>query len=535
MRMGRATSRLRLVILLGVTIGVSMGMVGCRTTEADVHKWGETLNGPRRLEAVVRHDKYSVELRTEAAMTLVRMKPRNGRRVGIEGGEDPEQVGLLGVLASLPKEARGSIIGRMIPLLAAKMKAPVPPGSNRRLDDSYPYKDAAFALLTREQGSLITREEDGHRLREALTVWVSSDFPNRLEEPSQIYGVEQVLRLLGPQGVEGLPALMEPAAPKLERMAEFIAELGDEATRVTASQRLVDVASYTASAKWLADKTPVLQKANTDSKLNPTEKQFSEQLATYQDEELIRLFGSMKKLGRAPIVSYFMEFAATKTHSDKQRAAAVAALEGNLDKNDTKQLDGLFTLASAEDTPDNVRDLTLRRLSELPRKLVIDRLYGLFENSNWKVRWLAAELALKMSDTSQFDEFMTRLGPIKTMAMTEPIRYGAVLADMKGPVAPSDLAAKYLAQTYPIPVRLTALGWYFHHGSADDQVRIRPDGEDKAPAPKCAPEAKDCEWKCDMITDGKTESKDIITVGDFVRYCVLAEIDRRLAANSAKK
>ncbi len=60
-------------------------------------------------------------------------------------------------------------------------------------------------------------------------------------------------------------------------------------------------------------------------------------------------------------------------------------------------------------------------------------LYGLFDNENWKVRWVAAELILRMSDTGQLPEFLDKIGKAPGMAITEPLRYGALIADMKGP------------------------------------------------------------------------------------------------------
>ena len=61
----------------------------------------------------------------------------------------------------------------------------------------------------------------------------------------------------------------------------------------------------------------------------------------------------------------------------------------------------------------------MRRVGEMPRKLVVDRLYPMFDSKEWKIRWVAAELILKMSDSSHIDEFMTHLGHSKGMSITE--------------------------------------------------------------------------------------------------------------------
>ena len=58
--------------------------IGCAVNQDDLHRWETTLEGPKRLSAVVLHDKYDDKLRVEAAVSLIRMKLRKGQRVGIE-------------------------------------------------------------------------------------------------------------------------------------------------------------------------------------------------------------------------------------------------------------------------------------------------------------------------------------------------------------------------------------------------------------------------------------------------------------------
>lgn len=533
---GLRSNRVLAALLLSGACLAGAGAVGCRTTESDIHRWGETQNGPKRLEAVITHAKYSDALRTEAALTLVRMRPRNGKRLGIEGGDDPEQRGLLAVLSSMDKDGRNRIVSLMVPALEAGMKQPPADRATRRADDSFPYKDAAHALLTYDQGNLIANEEVRQRLEDAIADWVSVDFAGRMEEPSQIYSMDQVLRFLGARGVKRLPELMVPGANKLDRLSEFVSELGDAATKQAASEKLVAVASYINSAKWLAERDPIVRKANQESKLTPTDKQFKEQLESYQEEELIRLFSSMKKVGGKPVVNYLLAFASNTANGDKRRLAAVAALEGNIDKNDPKQVEILFALASGDATPDGVRDLAVKRLSELPKKHVIARLFGLFDSKNWKVRFGPADLVLRLSEAREVPEFMAKLGTVKNMNLAEPLTYGTTLNDVKGGEAPRALAEKYATPANPVPARLTALGWFFKFGVASDLEALKRYDSEKAKVPPCAKDAKDCEWKCEIATaDQKTETKDVTTVGEFVRYCVIPEIERRAHGSEPKK
>ena len=70
-------------IALGTLASASL-TTGCRVDVDDVHRWEATERGPDKLVAVLEHDKYAWPLRIEAGLSLVRMRPRAGRRIGIE-------------------------------------------------------------------------------------------------------------------------------------------------------------------------------------------------------------------------------------------------------------------------------------------------------------------------------------------------------------------------------------------------------------------------------------------------------------------
>ena len=99
--------------------------MGCRVDDADVHRWESTERGPEKLVAVLEHDKYAIPLRVEAAMSLVRMRPRNGRRIGTELMTD--------AMSELPADARQKIIDGVppendgiAPQLIKQIQAPPP-------------------------------------------------------------------------------------------------------------------------------------------------------------------------------------------------------------------------------------------------------------------------------------------------------------------------------------------------------------------------------------------------------------------------
>jgi hypothetical protein len=510
--------------IFSLAFAVCLGLAaGCRTGVDDVHRWANTQQGPRKIVAVMTHDKYPDDLRIEAAMTLVRMKPRSGRRVGIDE--------LVAGLSSLPAAGRAKIVGGMVPRLEKEIRRPPPPEADasgvREVDSTFPYKDAAFALLTNEGEVLVANKQDRQRLRAALADWAMADFAARMDDSSQGYGMGQLLAELGAEGVRRLPELISPEARKIGNIAGLIADLGDAQTKVEASQRLVKVAEEVESDAWLRRKAPELQRANEASGHKVDGPRFEAQLALYQEEELMRVLSSLKQVGQGPAVDFLLSFAMDKTNGDKRREAALAAMEGHVDRKNPSQVERLLALAGADDTPDTVRDQALRRVGELPRKQVISALYDLFAHKNWKVRWVAAELVLKTSEVQHLPEFMSKLGGVREMAITEPLRYGTLIAAIPGTPPVSEVIGPYATAQYPTPVRLTALGYYLDQGTKDQLSLVDPYATDSARVPECAKDAEGCEWRCEIVTAGEQVVKPVQTVGDFVEYCVKPAMSQR--------
>lgn len=513
--------------LTAAALAAALGLGACRTSSDDIERWAATAQGPKKLVAVLTHEKYPLELRVEAALSLIGMKPRSGRRVGIQGSDD--QVGLIAALAQLPPAARNALVTQLLPRLEAEMKKPRGKGGDGvAADPGMPYKDAAFALLTHNGGVLVTDPAQRKRLRTAIATFSTTHFAERLDDSSQLYGVEQVMRELRAEGVASLPQQMVPGAAKVDRMAELIADFGDEPTKLAASQRLVAIAKDTASEAWIEQKAPVVRAANEASKIAPPPPDlFRKQIVQYQEEELLRVMTSMKRLGGKPVVDYLLEFSKNPAHGEKLRASALVALQGKLDTTSSAHADAVLAIAGAADTPDSARDAALQRVAEFPRKMVLDKLYALFDHQNWKVRWVAASLILRMSDTAELEAFFAKLGKVRGMSISEPLRYGALIASMKGPPSPAEVSDKYAQAANPATVRTSALGYYYAVGTRAELPKIEGYEKDKARAPTCAADAKECEWKCEVSAGGGREAKDITTIGDYVTYCIKPAMEAR--------
>jgi hypothetical protein len=335
--------------------------------------------------------------------------------------------------------------------------------------------------------------------------------------------------------VAGIPKLMTREAKRLDQMSGLVSELGDDKTKNAASAALVAIAQYVLSDEWVKVKKPELQAINVASKLEPTEKQFQLQLAAYQDEELVRVFGSMRKVGQRPVIDFCLDFAAKKDTNEKdplrvealnkRRQAALAALEARLDRHNPDDIKRVLSIASS-DAPDIVLDQAFKRLGELPREQVVSKLYDLFKTDKWKVRRAAGMTVLKMSTVKDVDEFMSKLpegGAAKGFGMGEALAYGAGLGDLKDG-KPVDALRKYFS-TGGTTARTTALAYWFTFGSAADVSQVAPYENDGAKVPVCDTDP-DCKWSCEVAKEGAKdptkdrESKDVKTLGDFVRYCI---------------
>jgi hypothetical protein len=528
-RAGALARRLGVVAITAISLGGAV--TGCAVSESDVHRWESTVRGPYKLVAVVTHDKYSLQLRIEAALALIRMPPRGGRRMGIsylcEKYKDDDMNDQEGALASLPEDTRKKIVVGMVPAMIAEIQKPPAakkPDGTMEPDPSIPFKDAAFAMLSHEP-SLVSDTKSKEDLTAALNQWVQTDFENRIENSAQQYGVEQIMRFLGAGSVRSLPALINDSSTKVDKITSLIADLGDADTKQKGSDALVALAKRIDSQAWYDKEKAYVADVDQKQGQKVTPAQLEYQVKQAQDQELTKVFGSMKRLGGRPVIDYCINYGADTKPSPDRRQAALAALEGRIDKNNTADTEKLFAIAKDDNTPDPVRDQAFNRLGELPKELIVSRLYTLFEAKKWKVRWVAADLILKTMTTKDVPDFMRHLpsSPATKMGMSEFTDYGSQILKRDAPAGapkPRDLILQYLGAK-DMSSKLTALG-AFYGGSKNDLGRILPLEGDTSPVPKCDKD-DDCGWSCDVPKapgSQETETKTIVTVGDFARYCV---------------
>ncbi len=500
-------------------------VLGCAVSEGDIHHWELTENGPEKLYAVMTHDKYPWALRYEAAMAMVRMKTRGGQHIGLET--------LLKALESkdaLSQTARDKIVSDIGPKLIEQMQQkPVTLAEGAVLDPSVPYKDAAYGLYT--EPSLVSDEKLKSDLAAAVAAWVQTDFETRLDNRSQAYGVEQIMRALGSAAVKSLPSYIREESAKVDRIASLVAEIGDEDTKKKASEALVVLGKKYDSKEWIDKQRPLVEEANKKSKVDATPDQVNKQLADFQKSELEKIFGSMKKVGQRPIIEWLLAYASDQSKTPDLRKAAIAAMQGNVDKNNVSDVERFYNILKDDKNPDDVRGLALERLGELSKEIVVPKLYALFDGKKWQVRMDAGRKLieiLKPMDEKAIADFMRHVPQSvdKKMGRNEGVVFGASMAAMEpvGGKKPRDILNGYL-QAKEIGPRLVAVGQYW--GAKKDEAKpIMGMQDDATPVPKCE-DADKCGWECQVPKPNSKdlETKKITTVGEFVKYCVIPSLE----------
>lgn len=500
---------------------------GCAVSDSDINRWEFTEQGPDiqdpespdgykpgKLRKVMVHEKFSWDLRVDAALALIRMKPRSGRHVGLEsflrGMRDQK---------NMTPDARKRMVADLVPKIIPQMDqhAP-PPNADGTLppDPSVPYKDAAFALVT--ESGLTTDDAIKQQLTEALVKWVQTDFELRIDNRIQQYSIEQMDRTLKEPAVKALPALIREDGPKNDQIVALIAELGDIDAKKAASAQLVALAQKMDSKEWFEKQRPLVEESNRRANTPASPDQVTQQIKDYQKGQLEPVFGWLKKIGQRPAVEFCLSFGGDKSKNADLRKQALAALENNVDKNNASDVDRIFKIFADDTNPDDIRGLSLARLAELSKEQVVPKLYSVF--GNFKIRLDAGQKLieiLKPMDAKAVDDFMNHLPKTndQKMKVNEGIAFGANIA------ASGDDAKKALRKyvsSKDVGPRLVAIGSFYQAPKADASL-LKSAEDDTGTIFKCD-DADRCGTCATPKKEGGVDMKDVKTFGDFTKICV---------------
>jgi hypothetical protein len=401
--------------------GVGMLLAGCKVNSDDVQQWKGTVKGPTRLVAVIGSDRYSQDLRTEAALAIVEM--------------DRSDVDALALLKGALDDLRGddatvseAIVGGMIPRLEALLSEHPDEAANGPDPAQVRAKDAAYMVIP------YAPEDARDALVRSVVGWYSADFEGR--SLAGDYSAEQVTRALGAKAagmlVDTLHEQMPPQA--MVKIAEIIGEDGDDETKERAGKRLVAVEKQMEKAafvKWLAvrirESIEVSGEKVDDKRVNA--------LALYNRENYINqgALPAMHHLGDQNVVATrLLAIADTKPGAsdaeawvvrlNARRATALKALEGHVTR---PHLNRLLSIALDSSNSIDVRDYAFDRVGDIRSRAAIPRLWPLVERPGCtaascsandkltkRLRWRAGELVLSLGGVSTIEQFAQRLPAI---------------------------------------------------------------------------------------------------------------------------
>ena len=208
--------KLKLMILL--TIATAIAAWGCKVTSSDIEKWKKTQKGPDKLAAVLLDDRYSAQMRAEAAWALAEI-----------GNWDKYDK----ALKAIDSSARGKVVEVLVPILTDGIREgnapPSPP-----IASQVSAKDALFVVLPYTSGAEKTKAD------EALVEWCVSDFNGRFFAGR--YSVEVMLLGIGEPAGTAVAGLLEPKFLAYDKVSEIIQKIGSEEARKLAGKNLVMVA-----------------------------------------------------------------------------------------------------------------------------------------------------------------------------------------------------------------------------------------------------------------------------------------------------
>lgn len=483
-----------------------LALESCQTTANDIRRWGTTENGPAKLSSVLTHRKYDVDLRVEAALTLIGMEPRGGRRIGIDR--------LLETLEDTPQPLRQELLPPLVTNVVKRLAAPPTEAGE---DPTIAYKDTAYALLQHEQ-RLIQDAEQRRTLESALMDWAMKDFVKRLDAPTQRVSMQQMLSDLGPRSVEGLPPLIVPDAQKTDQIVRIIADVGSAETKLAAAEQLVTVTRYAASAAWREARSKELEQQDPKAFEAAGPKTIQKHLLQLQEEEVLRQFASLRRLGGSPTVDFLLQFAFDAQYPEKARLGALAALESHVEKAPDSVANALLDFAMNEKTPETLRGAAFVRAGEVPLTKLEGTLRKAVLEGGMAVRLAAAELWLGKAKKEEVPDFLATLGKAGHLGVGEPLRYGRLLGNIEG--FDSSVLDSYInKRSAPAAARLTALGYYYAYGTKAELAQMERMGEDGQAVPECAEGEEACNWRCG--------EQSIDSVGAFFRHCVAPHMAER--------
>ncbi|MEZ4288479.1 MAG: hypothetical protein R3A47_10110 [Polyangiales bacterium] len=408
-------------LVVPLLVVAAITFTGCKAGQSDIESWGDTVKGPQKLAAVILSDRYSTELKTAAALTMVEMERQDVNGLTLLS-DSLKQLG-----QSNAEELPKIIVGMMQPLQSLMQKKS--DKENELLNESIRAKDAAFVLIPYADAA----EKDS--LTKSLIGWYAEDFAGRSLAGN--YSADQVTRALGAPAAKQLVGALNDKMPEaaLIKIAEVISGQGDAATKQAAAKRLVEIETKMESKEFLQWMNQLISAQYAAQSASGDEKPDAQRVAAvalaYREKRITDgVLPAMKYFaGEEAVQSRLMAIAnTTPAASDSEawkeiitarRSRALQALEGKATR---KNLDALLQIALSSDNPISVRDDAFDRVGDIGSSDAIPRLWPLVQATGCtstpcsasaelaqRLRWRAGELVLAIGGATIVRDVLNRL------------------------------------------------------------------------------------------------------------------------------
>ncbi len=193
-------------------------LAACNVTSKDIETWKTTQKGPDKLAAVLLDDRYSPELRAEAALALAEIGQWDKYDKAMEAVE---------------AESRRGVVNVLVPMLIENIHSgnapPSPPTSSQ-----VAAKDALRTVLQYAEGNVKSRVED------TLVEWCVADFNHRFFAGR--YSIEVVLESVGEPAGDKLAEALKPDFLAYDKVTEILTRIGNKEAKAKAGKNLVAIA-----------------------------------------------------------------------------------------------------------------------------------------------------------------------------------------------------------------------------------------------------------------------------------------------------
>ncbi len=336
-----------------------VALFGCEATSEDIERWKGTQRGPAKITAVIVDDRYSDDLRGQAAMALVEIADWDHFQVAFE---------------RLTGQDRQGVIHAMVPALGEMYTAAASAASEEGpTDEQVLAKDAMIDVYE------WATPDDQAALREHLLHWITSDF-NAHFLPGR-RNISVLVQRIGAPATVGLAKALTPENTLVAgKMCELIREHGDDESKVIASKNLVTI------GKALGDRI------RTD------------------------MWKAMSYVCGDPAVEFALTYSGRhEGNVDSQVNALVCVVSGDVSEcrpgcGSAKNVDRLFTIAEDEEQDERIRAAAYDALRKFATKANTDRFVAMLEDREPVYKATGLEIAVHLSGAKAAVPILEKVG-----------------------------------------------------------------------------------------------------------------------------